>query len=74
MSCRYCKGEVYLIDHRSGRYSNKGEFTYGIRVDICDGELGIEAVADTHEPNYQEDYIQINYCPMCGEKLREDSN
>lgn len=72
MACRYCRGEVYLTDSRSGRYSNKGEFTHGIRVDICDGELGIEAVADTYEPNYQEESIEINYCPMCGEKLREE--
>lgn len=72
MSCRYCRGEVYLIDERSGCYSNKGDFCHGIRVNICEGELGIEAVADTHEPNYQETDIQINYCPMCGEKLREE--
>ena len=24
--------------------------------------------------NYEEEHIFINYCPMCGEKLKEDLN
>lgn len=72
MACKYCRGEVYLIDERSGCLSNKGDFCYGIRVDICAGDLEIEAVADTYEPNYQETCVQINFCPMCGDKLMED--
>ena len=72
MACKYCKDEAFLIDTRRGHFSSKRDFAYGIRVDIVRNELGIEAVADTYEPNYMEEYVKIKFCPMCGEKLVQE--
>ena len=36
---------------------------------IEDNELYVTAVPDTYEPGFMEEFVQINYCPMCGEKL-----
>ena len=69
MSCKYCNGEEYLINTRYGRFGSKSVASPGIRIDISQGELSVEAVADTYEPNYQEVYMKINCCPMCGERF-----
>lgn len=70
--CKYCIGDsVELIDTRT-KLSLKTEMTIpGIEVLIDGGELNVTAVADTYEPSYQEESIPINFCPICGCKLRE---
>ncbi len=71
MSCIYCNGGRALID-RSSRLSLKGDFWPGICVSLAGNELWVESVADTYEPNYMEETVKINFCPMCGEKLLRD--
>lgn len=70
--CKYCTGDsVELIDTRT-KLSLKTEMTIpGVEVFIDGGELTVYAVADIYEPNYQEESVPINFCPMCGRKLRE---
>lgn len=69
MSCYYCSGKLN-ISERSSTLSRKGNFYPGIDAWI-DGEwLIIDSVADTYEPNYTEAHEKINFCPMCGVKLK----
>lgn len=76
MSCEYCKGTSYLIE-RAGSLSHRGNFYPGIDVGIYGDVLFIEGCADTYEPNYIEEGVKINFCPMCGSKIevepREDT-
>lgn len=71
MSCEYCKGERPLLE-RINKLSTKGDFYPGIAVDIYENRLCIDAVADTYEPNYLEEDIEIKFCPMCGDSLTEE--
>jgi hypothetical protein len=68
MSCDYCEGLCYLA-YRSEHLSLKGNFYPGIDVSIEGNELCIDGCADTYEPNYIEESIRINFCPICGMKL-----
>ena len=72
MSCEYCRGTRTLIEQRD-KLSRKGDFYPGLEVFIEDDILSVIAVADTYEPGYLEGIININFCPMCGEKLVEES-
>lgn len=73
MACKRCNGEKWL-HYGQNQYSGKTDGKYGINVDVnnINGELWITSVADTYEPNYQELTIKINYCPICGKRLREE--
>ena len=66
--CVYCSCDRRLIE-RSNKLSDKGVFYPGLDVYIDRGVLYIEGCADVHEPNYIEEEVRINFCPMCGEKL-----
>ena len=70
MACEFCKNCKPLAECDK-RLSLKGDFHPGIYVDVCEGMLYIEAVPDTYEPGYMEKYIDINYCPMCGQKFSD---
>ncbi len=69
MSCDYCNGTKSLIE-RDQAFSTHGDFYVGIGASIEDATLYIESVADVYEPNWTETDVKINYCPMCGSKLR----
>lgn len=68
--CKYCDDDGELMYH-------KWETTYkgskGRSVGVVLGELCIDASADTFEPNYIEESIKINFCPMCGKKFPEQT-
>ena len=68
--CKYCDSDfdLYLLDTMT-HLSYKGDFYPGVRICVDGNMLSIDAVADTHEPNYIEECIPIIYCPMCGRKL-----
>lgn len=68
MSCVYCEGGRNLIS-RSEHFSLKGDFYPGVDVCIDGNELYVNGCADTYEPNYIEESIKINFCPMCGRQL-----
>lgn len=72
MACDYCNGFSVLV-RCSHRLSSKGNFYPGISAGIDDGELWIESIADTYEPSFMSEYIKINFCPMCGDRLSEDN-
>ena len=70
MSCVYCCGDRNLIECVD-RLSTKGDFHPGIIASIYENTITIQAVADTYEPNFMEEDIKINFCPMCGKDLTE---
>lgn len=70
-NCKYCTGDCEeLIDTRTNLSWKSETKIPGIEVWINAGELNVAAVADTYEPDYQEESVAINFCPMCGRKLR----
>lgn len=71
MRCEYCSGTEYLME-RDSKLSRKGNFYPGIDMGIYGDVLFIEGCVDTHEPNYIEQGVTINFCPMCGAKLKEE--
>lgn len=60
-----------LSERKESKY-NEGYYT-GIQtyVDIEDSTLNIFACLDNEHIKLTK-AVKINYCPMCGEKLRED--
>lgn len=71
MSCKYCNRTESIVCSRT-QISCKGAHLPGIDVFIDDDEMSIIAVSDTYEPSYQEECVNINFCPMCGEKLKKE--
>lgn len=70
--CKYCTGDCEeLIDTRTKLSRKTVLIIPGIEAWIDAGELTVAAVSDTYESNYQEESVPINFCPMCGRKLRE---
>lgn len=71
--CRYCRENTPddLVS-RSEEISRKGDFYPGMDVYISGRELCIECTPDTYEPSYMDAYIFIDYCPMCGRRLKGD--
>ena len=67
--CEYCKGEKPIFSNCT-KYSSKGDFQPGIEVCVQGGEMSVTASPDTYEPCYEEADFEINFCPMCGERLR----
>lgn len=67
--CKYCEEGEPLINTRD-KLSTKRDFYPGIEVYIENSELSITAVADAFEPNYQDEDVEITYCPMCGKRLK----
>lgn len=67
--------EVKELSERKESKYNKGSYT-GIQayVDIEDSTLKIFACLDSEytKPLGKAKVVKINYCPMCGKKLRED--
>lgn len=70
MSCEYCNGSFYIVE-REWQLSHRGDFYPGLDVGVYGNLLTIEGCADTYEPNYIEMCAEINFCPMCGEKLEK---
>lgn len=82
--CEFCEKKFYernfklgvkeLSERKASRY-NPGYCT-GIQtyVDIEDSTLNILACLDNEhiKPLGMTKAVKINYCPMCGKKLRED--
>lgn len=72
--CKYCTGVIEVILDTRRKFSRKNPLLIpGIEVYVEDGMLTITAVCDTHEHNYQEESIDINFCPMCGKSFMEGS-
>ena len=67
--CKYCDDDGELIYHK---WENTHKGSKGMSVGVVFDELCIDASADTYEPNYIEEVIKINYCPMCGRNLKEE--
>lgn len=71
--CNYCQHGYqndYLINSAT-KMSKKRDFYPGVEVVIDDGTLWVTASPDTYEPGYMEEFVKINFCPMCGRKLEE---
>lgn len=75
MACKYCEewSGTFLFNNRN-RIGKKSSGYPGIRVEIdrATSTMCIGGSADTYEPSWMECEIDINYCPKCGEKLREE--
>lgn len=72
--CEYCRHGYqndYLINSAT-KMSKKRDFYPGIEVCIEDGVLWVIASPDTYEPGFQEEFVKINFCPMCGRDLMEE--
>lgn len=70
MSCPFCKGSNPIKTTEFmyvGNVSAKIEGTK-IKLHIKDGDGG----GGRYPDSFKDDYIQIIYCPMCGEKLEEE--
>ena len=71
--CKVCRSEEYLIGERK-----LGKFTdsyIGIDVYISENrKLTIDVCNEqsTGCSCFQEAFVKINYCPMCGKKLTEE--
>ena len=76
MSCKYCAEwpSVDLFNNRD-KLGKKSSGYPGIRVCIYPSEsaMYVGASADVYEPSWVEAEFLINFCPMCGERLREES-
>ena len=57
--CEYCKPKPKLL------------FENGLELMIISGTLDIELGGD-YSGSGISDYVDINYCPMCGRNLKED--
>lgn len=74
--CPYCRGEKYILTTRND-FSKKGEFMPGLEVSIeAVDRLYILAVSDVCDQTDRvvNGFTTINYCPMCGKKLRGEKN
>ena len=73
--CEYCQGwDAIELINTMNTISYKTEKYPGIRIEIdVDGTMNIYSVADTYEPSFMEETLKINFCPMCGRDLREES-
>jgi len=70
--CKYCEGEEEEISSRT-EFAKKSDCGYaGFEVYVIPEEsvLHIACAPDTHEIVFEEKDVKINYCPMCGRKLR----
>lgn len=70
--CKYCEEDEgeYIINTRT-ELSGKRDFYPGIQINIYEGNLlSVTAISDVYEPNCTEAEARINYCPMCGRKLK----
>lgn len=64
--CEYCKYD----------YSAKPivkDRTTEISIETADSELYIDYDSGGYEASYFRHYLKINYCPMCGRKLKEET-
>lgn len=75
MACKYCMQwpNEFIFNNRDKRGLNTDGYP-GIQVDIMEGEpkMRIGACPDTYEVGWIEAEFEINFCPMCGEDLREE--
>lgn len=59
--CKYCDGELLLA---------KKDFDLGRKLEISIDDGSELCIWIDHNDLYHEEYIPINYCPMCGRKLK----
>ena len=77
MACKHCDDwPTVPIFYSRDKLSLKRDIHPGIQVEIdpYDATMWIGACPDTYEPGWLEAEIPINFCPMCGEKLREETS
>lgn len=75
MACEYCvAGMTRMLFNNRDKLSNKRDIYPGIEaeIDSIRSTIWIGACPNTYEPGWVEAEIPINFCPMCGEKLREE--
>ena len=70
MACEYCTGDKYLIERDKTTMSLKRDTYPGIEICIDGGVLSINYIADAYEANFTEEEIPINFCPVCGDRVR----
>ena len=73
--CKYCnEWPTAELFNNCTKLSKKRDCYPGINVEIMqkDSTLHIGACPDTYEPGWIEAFVDINYCPMCGRKLKDD--
>lgn len=74
--CKYCEGSELdknsvLLNHA---YTNTDGVIHWTRISLYSGyNASLETKFVFNDYN-EGNNIPINYCPMCGRKLREDSN
>lgn len=61
--CEYCEKEKPI--------ANGEEWTINIENTYGEKELYIEMYLGGYESIEDNTYVKINYCPMCGKKLKE---
>lgn len=79
-SCKFCSNKFELwIDNVTFLFDNidfskkRRDCYCGISAIISDyGTINIRAISETYETWVEDIEIPINYCPMCGRKLREE--
>ena len=69
-TCNFCCdfGDALINTRKHLSLKNSHMFP-GIVVSVDEGFLSVTAVADTYEPNFQDEYVPIKFCPMCGRKF-----
>ena len=61
--CEYCEKEKPIV--------NGKEWTINIENKYGEKELYIEMYLGGYESIREDTYVKIEYCPMCGKKLKE---
>lgn len=67
MVCKYCKKGALLAERKL--YEDHEGFV-GIEVYIEGNTMYVDASSDKYEPNFMECEFEINFCPVCGSKLK----
>lgn len=65
MSCKYCS----RCDFNPKLVSAVGDYIFAFADITADGRLRLYADGDSDAVEYAE----VNYCPMCGRKLKGDA-
>jgi len=64
--CEYCEGKKLIFD---GDRGDEGVY----KIDISGNELLISSSADAGWINFSDEEFPINYCPMCGRSLKNET-
>ena len=76
MVCKYCEGPELdknnaMFNHA---YSNTDRIFRWTKISLYSGHNAALKTKFLFKDYEEDNTIPINYCPMCGRKLREDNN